>query len=105
MSTTLAGTVFGKNDPRIVKINNFRLEMIPHGHSAIIHNQDKPGAIGSIGTTLGNNNINIGRMLVGQEDEGDRNIIFLRTDTPIPEDVVEKLRALPLVNKVIPLEL
>ncbi|GBC62187.1 phosphoglycerate dehydrogenase [Desulfonema ishimotonii] len=105
MSATLAGTVFGKNDPRIVKINNFRLEMIPQGHSAIIHNQDKPGAIGSIGSTLGENKINIGRMQVGQEDEGDRNIIFLRTDTPIPEDVLEKLRALPLINTVIPLEL
>ncbi|QTA79614.1 D-3-phosphoglycerate dehydrogenase [Desulfonema limicola] len=105
MNTTLAGTVFGKNDPRIVKINNFRLEMIPHGHSAIIHNQDKPGAIGSIGMCLGKNNINIGRMLVGQEDEGDRNIIFLRTDTSIPDSVVEELRNLPLVNTVIPLEL
>ncbi|MDM8537743.1 phosphoglycerate dehydrogenase [Desulfobacterales bacterium HSG17] len=105
MSTTLAGTVFGKNDPRIVKINKFRLEMIPHGHSAIIHNQDKPGAIGSIGMCLGKNSINIGRMLVGQEDEGDRNIIFLRTDTSIPDAVVEELRNLPLVNTVIPLEL
>jgi D-3-phosphoglycerate dehydrogenase / 2-oxoglutarate reductase len=104
-STSLDGTVFGKNDPRIVKINNFRLEMIPHGHSAIIHNKDVPGAIGSIGTTLGDNKINIGRMQVGQEEEGDRNIIFLRTDTPIPPKVVEQLRALPLVNSVIPLEL
>jgi len=104
-STSLDGTVFGKNDPRIVKINNFRLEMIPHGHSAIIHNKDVPGAIGSIGTTLGENKINIGRMQVGQEEEGDRNIIFLRTDTPIPLNVVEQLRALPLVNSVIPLEL
>ncbi|MEZ4525128.1 MAG: hypothetical protein R2941_04330 [Desulfobacterales bacterium] len=34
-----------------------------------------------------------------------RNIIFLRTDTPIPENVVEELRNLPLVNTVIPLEL
>lgn len=105
MSTTLEGTVFGKNDPRIVRIDTFRLEMVPHGHSAIIHNQDRPGAIGSIGVTLGKNNINIGRMQVGQDKEGDRNIIFLRTDTPITEDVVAQLRDLPLVNTVIPLEL
>jgi D-3-phosphoglycerate dehydrogenase len=110
MSMSLAGTVFGKNDPRIVKINNFRLEMTPHGHSAIIHNLDKPGAIGSIGMTLGKNNINIGRMQVGQEqvgegEDGDRNIIFLKTDTPIPPAVVEELRNLPLVKIVIPLEL
>ncbi len=105
MDMTVSGTVFGKNDPRIVRINNFRLEMIPQGHAALIHNQDKPGAIGSIGTVLGKNNVNIGRMQVGQEGDGERNIIFLRTDTPIPEHVVEELRKLPLVNTVIPLEL
>ncbi len=104
-TTTLSGTIFGKNDTRVVQIDNFRLEMVPHGHSVIIHNQDRPGAIGSIGMTLGNNNINIGKMQVGQDKEGDRNIIFLRTDTRIPDDVVEQLRALPLVNRVIPLEL
>ncbi len=105
MDITVAGTVFGKNDPRIVRINNFRLEMIPQGHSALIHNQDKPGAIGSIGTVLGKYGVNIGRMQVGQEGDGERNIIFLRTDTSIPENVLEELRKLPLVNTVIPLEL
>jgi len=102
---TIAGTIFGKKDERIVRINNFRLEMHPSGHLALIHNLDKPGAIGSIGTTLGKNNINIGRMQVGQEEEGARNIILLKTDLPIPEPVVEELRALPMVKSVIPLEL
>ncbi len=104
-TTTIAGTIFGKKDQRIVRINNFRLEMHPSGHLALIHNLDKPGAIGSIGTTLGKNSINIGRMQVGQEEEGARNIILLKTDSPIPEPVVEELRALPMVKSVIPLEL
>ncbi len=79
--------------------------MHPSGHLALIHNLDKPGAIGSIGTTLGKNNINIGRMQVGQEEEGARNIILLKTDSPIPGPVVDELRALPMVKSVIPLEL
>ena len=104
-TNTVSGTIFGKDDPRIVKINNFSLELIPKGHLALIHNLDQPGAIGSIGSTLGNHDINIGRMQVGQEEEGDRNIIFFATDTPIPEHVSEKLRALPLVKTVTLLEL
>ena len=104
-TTTIAGTIFGKKDQRIVRINNFRLEMHPSGHLALIHNLDKPGAIGSIGTTLGKNNINIGRMQVGQEEEGARNIILLKTDSPIPGPVIDELRALPMVKSVIPLEL
>jgi D-3-phosphoglycerate dehydrogenase len=102
----IVGTIFGKNEPRVVKINKFRLELIPKkGNFALIHNIDKPGAIGSIGIVLGENNINIARMVVGQEDDGERNIIFIRTDTPIPEDVLEKLTALPLIKSVKPLEL
>jgi len=105
MTNIVAGTIFGKNDARVVRLNNFRLEIIPEGHLALIHNLDKPGAIGSIGTILGENNINIGRMQVGQEEDGERNIIFLRVDTPLPDEVVKKLSDLPMVKSVIPLEL
>ncbi len=85
------GTIFGKDDPRIVRINNFRLEVIPEGFLALIHNVDKPGSIGSIGTTLGHHNVNIARMMVGREDDGERNIIFMRTDTPVPPEVIEEI--------------
>jgi D-3-phosphoglycerate dehydrogenase len=104
MTNTVAGTLFGKNDPRIVRINTFRLEMVPTGHLALIYNVDRPGSIGEIGTTLGIHRINIGRMQVGQDKEGERNIIFLCTDTPIPEAVYEELRGLASVRTVIPLE-
>jgi D-3-phosphoglycerate dehydrogenase len=100
----VSGTIFGKKDTRIVRINTFRLELIPSGHMALIFNKDVPGSIGEIGTTLGNHRINIGRMQVGQETGGDRNIIFLCTDTPIPEEVQNELRSLTTVKTVIPLE-
>lgn len=105
MTNIVSGSIFGKNDSRVVKINNFRLEMIPEGHSAIIHNLDKPGAIGSIGSTLGEHGINISQMQVGQDEDGEHNIIFLRTDTSIPDNVVEELRNLPLIKTVMSLEL
>ncbi len=103
-TSTVSGTIFGKNDPRIVRINSFRLEMVPNGHLGLIYNIDRPGSIGEIGTTLGNHKINIGRMQVGQEEDGDNNIIFLCTDTPIPDSVFEELRGLASVRTAIPLE-
>jgi D-3-phosphoglycerate dehydrogenase len=102
---TLSGTIFGKHDPRIVRINTFRLEVIPEGHLLLIQNADKPGAIGSIGTVLGKHNVNIARMHVGQDKDGGRNVIFLDTDTPTPNEALEELRALPLVKSVTPLEI
>jgi D-3-phosphoglycerate dehydrogenase / 2-oxoglutarate reductase len=93
----VAGTIFGKDTARIVRINKFRLEVIPEGHLGLIHNVDKPGSIGSIGNTLGKHAINISRMMVGREEDGQRNIIFLKTDTPVPPAVIQEIEALPLV--------
>jgi D-3-phosphoglycerate dehydrogenase len=101
----VAGTIIGRSDIKVVKINNFRLELVPEGHILLIFNQDRPGAIGGIGTTLGKHNINIGRMHVGQEKDGAHNIIFLQTDTPVPTDVLEELRSAKMVTSVTPLEL
>jgi len=100
----VSGTVFGKNDARIVVINNFRLEMIPEGHLALIQNVDIPGSIGEIGTKLGEFGINISRMHVGQEEDGQRNIIFLQLDTQLTDEVVGKLNSLKTVKRVTPLE-
>ena len=99
------GTIFGKDDARIVRINKFRLEVIPEGHLGLIHNVDKPGSIGSIGIKLGEHNINISRMMVGREEDGQRNIIFLRTDTPVPPEVVQEIIDLDLVVNMTTFEL
>jgi D-3-phosphoglycerate dehydrogenase len=101
----MAGTIIGRKDLKVVKINNFRLELVPEGHILLIFNQDRPGAIGGIGMTLGRHDINIGRMVVGQEKDGEHNVIFLQTDTPVPPDVLEELRGAEMVNSVTPLEL
>jgi D-3-phosphoglycerate dehydrogenase len=91
------GTIFGKDDARIVRINKFRLELIPQGHLGLIHNVDKPGSIGSIGVVLGKHNVNISRMMVGREEDGQRNIIFLQTDIPVPLGVIKEIIDLDLV--------
>jgi D-3-phosphoglycerate dehydrogenase len=104
MTTTVSGTIFGKNEIRIVKINNFRLELIPTGHISLIYNLDKPGAIGSFATLVGSNNINIEQMQVGQEETGGMSIIFVKTSVRIPEKVIEKVLDLPLIISVTPLE-
>ena len=104
MSNTVTGTIFGKNELRIVKINNFRLELIPNGHISLIYNLDKPGAIASFATLLGKNNINIDQMQVGQEEGGELNIIFLKTNVSLPPHVIEEMHQLELVKTVTPLE-
>jgi D-3-phosphoglycerate dehydrogenase / 2-oxoglutarate reductase len=98
--TLLAGTIFGKKDPRLVRINDFRLDAVMEGNMLLIYNIDTPGTIGAIGTCLGRHNINISMMDVGQVLERGQNIIFLRTDTPVPENVTKELLSMENVNVV-----
>ncbi len=101
----VAGTMFGKRDPRLVRINDFRLEAAMEGHLLLIYNIDTPGTIGAIGTCLGKHNINISMMDVGQVLAKGQNIILLRTDTPVPGNVVDELLSMKNVNVVQILEL
>jgi len=101
----VSGTVFGKKMLRILRINSFYLEAIPEGHNLLIQNQDRPGAIGQIGITLGKHHINISRMQVGQEREQDQNIILLTTSTVVEDEVLEELRNLEHVFSVRKIEL
>jgi len=105
MRSTVSGTLFGRSYPRVVKINDFRLEMKPEGYLTLIHNLNIPGEIGSIGTVLGDHEINISKMTVGQETDGERNIVFLQTDSPLSDEILDSLRNLPMAKSVIYLEL
>lgn len=99
------GSVFGKTDARIVRIDDFRIEIIPEGHLALIHNLDEPGAIGSIGNLMGENKINISQMQVGTQVGGQNNIILIRTDDALNDDMQKKILALPKVKSIKTFEL
>ena len=96
----VAGTIMGKKEARMVRINDFRLEAPLEGHLLLIRNIDTPGTIGAIGSCLGRHQINISLMNVGQVLERGENIIFLRTDTPVPANVTQELLALDNVDIV-----
>jgi len=104
---TLAGTVFGKSEPRLVRLNTFRMEALPTGPMLYVQNNDVPGVIGMLGVTLGENGVNISRMTVGEEQEQGRNvnIILLNTDTLISKELLEKIQKLKNIHQAMVLEL
>jgi D-3-phosphoglycerate dehydrogenase len=104
VTNTVSGTLFGKDKMRIVKINNFRLELIPEGHLALIYTLVKPGAIGSFSSLLGSKKISIDQMHLGREETGKMNIIYLKTNARISDAVVDQLLELPLIISVTRLE-
>ncbi len=101
----LAGTVFGKNEPRLVRINTFRLEALPAGPMLFVFNRDEPGVIGQLGTTLGQAGVNINQMTVGREEEHGRNIILLATDTLVSKELLHTVRGLDKIDDALVLDL
>ncbi len=102
---SLTGTLFGKRQPRIVRIDGFALEAVPEGHMLLIQNVDRPGVIGNIGTILGRHQINIGRMHVGQDEITGQTLILLSVNIPVPNPVLEEIKELPHVISTVSLEL
>ncbi len=97
---SLAGAIFGRREPRIVEIDGISIEAIPRGELLVFWNYDRPGLVGSIGTTLGKHAINIGQMQFGREAPGGRAVTVVNVDTPVPPEVLDELRALPNVVSV-----
>ncbi len=101
----LAGTVFGRKEPRLVRLNSFRLEALPAGPMLLVYNKNVPGVIGALGTTLGENGVNISRMTVGRQDASNQNIILLNTDTLVGKDLLAKVMELENIDDAMVLEL
>lgn len=101
----LVGTVFGKNEPRLVRLNTFRLEALPSGPMLLVYNNDVPGVIGDLGSTLGKAGVNISRMTVGREEASDQNIILLSTDQVISKDLLAEVKGLDNIDDALSLEL
>ncbi|MBN2654610.1 MAG: phosphoglycerate dehydrogenase [Nitrospirae bacterium] len=89
------GTLFSKKDPRIVKIDNFTVEIVPEGNMLLMFNNDKPGVIGNIGNLMSKNNINIARMHFGRESEGGRAISVINIDSSASQQVLKEIKELP----------
>ncbi|MEK6699536.1 MAG: phosphoglycerate dehydrogenase [Nitrospirota bacterium] len=96
----VAGTLNSKKEPRIVQVDNFPMEAVPDGDMLVLMNNDKPGVIGGIGTLLGQNGINIARMQFGRETAGGLAVSVVSIDSPVSDELMEKIKKLPNVLSV-----
>ena len=87
------GTLFAGEDPRIVRIDGFRVDAVPYGHMLVARNTDEPGVIGLIGTVLGDHDVNIAGMFNGRETQGGEALTVYNLDHAVPDAAVETLLA------------
>ena len=85
---SVAGTLFNNTTPRLVDMFGINIEADLDGHMLYIVNEDAPGFIGSIGTLLGQNGLNIGTFHLGRRAAGGEAVLLLSMDHAIPEPVL-----------------
>ena len=97
---SVAGTLFGNTQPRLVEIFGVGIEADLDGHMLYIVNDDAPGFIGRIGTLLGEAGINIGTFHLGRRVAGGEAVLLLSVDSPVTQAVMDAACKLPGVKVV-----
>ena len=89
----LAGTVLGDH-PRVVAVDGFPIEIRPDGPMLLCTNYDRPGAIGKVGTVLGDAGVNISALQLSRVGDDGLAMFALTLDQLPPESVLDVLRSL-----------
>jgi D-3-phosphoglycerate dehydrogenase / 2-oxoglutarate reductase len=102
---TVVGTLYNGSHPRIVEIDNYRIDAEPYGSIIFTYHMDQPGMIGKIGSLIGEAGVNIASMQVGRTESGGEAIMLLCVDRTVPDDVVADISDVAGVRKVRMLQL
>jgi D-3-phosphoglycerate dehydrogenase / 2-oxoglutarate reductase len=102
---SLAGTLAGlRMEPRIVMVDDHEVEVPPSRHLLVVRNDDRPGMIGKVGTTLAAHNVNISNMALGRAQGGGSALMVLDTDGAVPAGAIDELRGIEGITGVDPID-
>lgn len=87
----LSGTLFGRRDARVVRLDEYDLDAAPEGHLLFYTNDDIPGIIGRVGSTMGAHEVNIARMSCGRQQVGGQALTVLNVDSHVPQAVLDEI--------------
>jgi D-3-phosphoglycerate dehydrogenase len=99
------GTVFGQQMPRLVSLDDFRLEAYLDGCLLVFRHRDVPGIIGAVGTIFGKHGVNIAQMAVGRASAGGEAVGVLNLDSEPPNEALDEVRKLPAITSALAVRL
>ncbi len=97
---SVSGTIFAKEEMRIVDFFGYKLDFEPSPYILAIQNIDKPGIIGNIGTVLGSAGVNIAAMQWSRNKRGEKAVSFVSVDQDVNQCTLDKLKEMDGVLKV-----
>ena len=100
-SLRLAGALLGEAHPRIVRIEDYHVDIVPAGTLIVLKNQDVPGVIGRVGTILGSHDINIAEYHQARLSKGGHALAAISVDGDVGATVREALLQLSEVSAAV----
>lgn len=96
----IAGTLLTRSQPRIVRLDDIPMDVLPEGFMLAIESRDIPGVIAQVASLLGESKLNIAEYRLGRDKPGGTAFSFINLDSEAPEAVLAQLRGLPPVIEV-----
>ena len=96
---TATGTVFGKNEVKLLKVNEYSFDLTPSPCMLVAKNDDKPGMIGQIGTILGVSKVNIATMQVSRDKQNNA-MMFMTVDSIVSKEVLSMIGGVDGIKQV-----
>ncbi len=89
---SLSATLLGlSNEPRVVRLDDHKIDVPPAKHMLVVRNDDRPGMIGCVGTILGEEGVNIDEMNVGRSDNHVSAIMVITTKDRFSDGLAGRL--------------
>jgi D-3-phosphoglycerate dehydrogenase / 2-oxoglutarate reductase len=100
----VSGALIGGSHGRVIRIDDYHVDVAPDGWMLVIRNRDVPGVIGRVGSALGAAGINIAsyhqaRRAPQPNGTGDA-LAAINVDQALTNGVLDKLQGLPDVVDV-----
>jgi hypothetical protein len=95
----VAGTML-QNEPRLVRIDDYWVDVAPAGHVLVTRHLDRPGIIGAVGTLLGEGDVNISGMQVGRRGRRGEAIMIMNLDEPLAKELEQQVAGIPDIRSV-----
>ena len=97
----VAGAVLGNGHGRVIRIDDYHVDVAPEGWMLVIRNRDVPGVIGRVGTLLGGAGINIGSYHQARVPfPGHDALAAITVDQPLTNGVLDELARVPDIQLV-----
>ena len=97
----VAGTVMGNEHGRVIRIDDYHVDVAPEGWMLVVRNRDVPGVIGRVGTLLGGAGINIGSYHQARVSfPGHDALAAITVDQPLTNGVLDELGRVPDIQFV-----